>query len=294
MTHRISRWNLAPTIALAVLLGHVVVTAQAGNAPVPAFEVAAIKINRSGESRPRHAVIPASGQVTITNVTVRELIQDAYGVPSASLLINVPEWARTQRVDVIAKAASPASVTTLQRMLQPLLAEHFKLAVHWEPRDMDVFALIVASPGRLGPRLQRNDACGDAVGTPGGFARAADGAPNEKGTCGILPGGAGRIVARGLDMPGLAAFLGTSPGRMVIDRTGLTGRYDVDLTYTPSAFSAEALAQRAGATAPPGVDPAGPPLLTAVQEQLGLKLEPARGPVNVLVIDRAEQLTTDK
>ncbi|HVG70273.1 MAG TPA: TIGR03435 family protein [Vicinamibacterales bacterium] len=173
MTHRISRWNLAPTIALAVLLGHVVVTAQAGNAPVPAFEVAAIKINRSGEPRPRHAVIPASGQVTITNVTVRELIQDAYGVPSASLLINVPEWARTYR-------------------------------------------------------------------------------------------------------------------------TGLTGRYDVDLTYTPSAFSAEALAQRAGATAPPGVDPAGPPLLTAVQEQLGLKLEPTRGPVNVLIIDRVEPLITEK
>ena len=294
MTYRISRWDLAPTIVLSVLLGHVVVTGQAVGTPVPAFDVAAIKINRSGEPRPRHSVVPASGQVTITNITVRELIQDAYGVPSPSLLINLPEWARTQRVDVIAKAASPAPVATLQRMLQPLLAEHFKLAAHWEPREMDVFALVVANPGRLGPRLQRNDACGELVGTPGGFARAPDGAPNEKGTCGILPGGAGRIVARGLDMPGLAAFIGTSPGRMVIDRTGLTGRYDVDLTYTPSAFSAEALAQRPGATPPPGVDPAGPPLLTAVQEQLGLKLEPARGPVNVLVIDRVEQLTAEK
>lgn len=293
MTYRKLRWNLAATIALFVLLGHVVFLAQAGNASVPAFEVATIKINRSGEPRPRHSVIPASGQVTITNVTVRELIQDAYGVPSPSLLINLPEWARTQRVDVIAKAASPAPVATLQRMLQPLLAEHFMLAVHWEPREMEVFALVVANPGRLGPRLQRNDACGDLVGTPGGFARAPDGAPNEKGTCGILPGGAGRIVARGLDMPGLAAFTGTSPGRMVIDRTGLTGRYDVDLTYTPSAFSAEALAQRPGATPPPGVDPAGPPLLTAVQEQLGLKLEPTRGPVQVLVIDRLERPTPD-
>lgn len=207
---------------------------------------------------------------------------------------NLAPRAQTQRVDVIAKAASPAPVATLQRMLQPLLAEHFKLALHWEPREMDVFALVVANPGRLGPRLQRNDGCGERVGTPGGFARAPDGAPNETGTCGTLPGGAGRIVARGLDMPGLAAFMGTSPGRMVIDRTGLTGRYDVDLTYTPSAFSAEALAQRPGATPPPGVDPARPPLLTAVQEQLGLKLEPARGPVNVLVIDRVEQVTGEK
>src|SRR5688500_7018887 len=142
MMCRISRWNLAPTIALFVLLGHVVVAAQAGNTPAPAFEVAAIKINRSGEQRARHSVVPASGQVTITNVTVRELSQDAYGVPSPSLLINLPEWARTQRVDVIARAAAPAPVATLQRMLQPLLAEHFKLAVHWEPSDMDVFALI--------------------------------------------------------------------------------------------------------------------------------------------------------
>src|SRR5688500_678949 len=163
MMYRISRWNLAPTIALAVLLGHIVVTAQAGNAPVPAFEVAAIKINRSGEPRPRHSVVPASGQVTITNITVRELIQDTYGVPWPSLLINLPEWARTQRVDVIANAASPAPVATLQRMLQPLLAEHFKLAAHWEPREMEVFALVVANPGRLGLRLQRNDACCELV-----------------------------------------------------------------------------------------------------------------------------------
>ena len=68
---------------------------------------------------------------------------------------NLAPRAQTQRVDVIAKAASPAPVATLQRMLQPLLAEHFKLALHWEPREMDVFALVVANPGRLGPRLRR-------------------------------------------------------------------------------------------------------------------------------------------
>jgi uncharacterized protein (TIGR03435 family) len=266
---------------------------QTVSAVVPAFEVATIKINRSGEPRARHTVIPASGQVTITNVTVRELIQDAYGVPLPALLVDAPDWMRTLRVDVVAKASTPAPVSTLQRMLQPLLAEYFKLTVHRDKRDMDVLTMVVATPGRLGPRLQKNVGCDDVVGTPGGFARAPDGAPDQKGTCGILPGGAGRILARGLDMPGLAAFIGTVPGRMVIDRTGLTGRFDVDLTYTPSAFTAEALAQRPGAAVPPGVDPSGPPLATALQEQLGLKLEPARAPVDVLVVDHAEPLTPE-
>jgi uncharacterized protein (TIGR03435 family) len=177
-------------------------------------------------------------------------------------------------------------------MLQPLLADYFKLATHRETRDMDVFAMVLARPGRLGPQLKKNgEARDDVIGASGGFARAPDGAPNQRGTCGILPGGAGRIVGRGLDMPGLAAFIGTAPGRMVIDRTGLTGRFDIDLTYTPSAFSAEALAQRAGATPPTGVDPSGPPLITALQEQLGVKLESARAPVDVVVIDHAEPLT---
>jgi uncharacterized protein (TIGR03435 family) len=179
-------------------------------------------------------------------------------------------------------------------MLQPLLAEYFKLAIRRDTRDLDALAMVVANPGRLGPRLRRTEGvCDDLLGTAGGFARAPQGAPDRKGTCGILPGGAGRIVARGLDMRSLAAFIGTVPGRMVIDRTGLTGRFDIDLTYIPSAFSAEALAQRPGATPPPGVDPSGPPLITALREQLGLRLDPVRAPVEVFVIEHAEPLSVD-
>ena len=267
---------------------------QDAGGDIPSFEVATIRVNRSGDRRASHDIVPASGRLTITNVTVRDLIQEAYGVPLASQLVNVPEWASRTRVDVVARAASPAPARMLQRMLQPFLAEHFKLVVRRETRDMEVFAMVAANPGQLGPQLRRNDAaCDDLVGTAGGFARAPEGASNEKGTCGILPGGAGRIVARGLDMAGLAAFIGTAPGRMVIDRAGLTGRFDVDLTYTPSAFSAEALAQRPGAAPPPGVDPSGPSLLTALREQLGLRLDAVRAPVEVLVIERAEPLSVD-
>jgi uncharacterized protein (TIGR03435 family) len=182
----------------------------------------------------------------------------------------------------------------MQRMLQPLLAQYFKLEVRREKRDMAVLVLVVATPGRLGPKIRKNEAsCDDRVGTTSSLARAPEGAPDAPGTCGILPGGAGRIVVRGLDIAGFAEFLGTVPGGMVIDRTGLTGRYDIDLTYTPQAFSAAALAQRPGATVPPGVDPAGPPIATALLEQLGFKLERTRAPIDVIVITRAEPLSPD-
>jgi uncharacterized protein (TIGR03435 family) len=91
-------------------------------------------------------------------------------------------------------------------------------------------------------------------------------------------------------MAGFAELMATAPRRPVIDRTGFTGRFDIDFTYTPDAFSAAALAQRPGGTPPPGVDPNGPPLATALLEQLGLKLEPIRAPVEVLVVTHLQML----
>jgi uncharacterized protein (TIGR03435 family) len=281
-------------IALFTLAAAALTTHLAGAQPVAipqTFEVATVKLNRSGELRPRYVVLPRAGRLTLTNISVKELMQDAYGVAFPSLLLNAPDWARNHRVDVVAKAPSPVSAIVLQRMLQPLLAEYFKVSAHHETREMDVFAMVFATSGRLGPKLKESsDGCDDLVGTPGGFAfaRAPEGAPNQAGTCGILPGGVGRIVARGIDMPGLAAYIGVSPGRMLIDRTGVTGRFDVDLTYTPSIFSSDASGRRG--SPPPGVDPTGPSLITALQEQLGLKLEPVRAPIDVVVIDHAEPL----
>jgi uncharacterized protein (TIGR03435 family) len=257
----------------------------------PQFEVATVKVNRAGGRGAPPRVVPATGQVTITNATFASVIQDAYGVQLPSNIINMPDWARTLRIDIVAKAAAPAPVPILQRMLQPLLAEYFKLMVHRETREMDVFALVLTTPGRLGPKLKKIDsACDDVVGTTMGFARPSDG-PDQRQVCGVFPNTtAGEIVAHGIDLAGLATELAPSQRRPVIDRTGLTGRFDVDLKWTPEAFSAAALAQRPGSTPPPGVDPSGPQLPTALQDQLGLKFESARAPVEVLVIDRAEPL----
>jgi uncharacterized protein (TIGR03435 family) len=220
------------------------------------------------------------------------VIQDAYGVQLSSNIINMPDWARTLRIDIVAKAASPAPVAILQRMLQPLLAEYFKLTVHREMREMDVFALVLTNPGRPGPNLKKIDnACDGVVGTTMGFARPSDG-PDLPQVCGVFPNTRpGEIIAHGIDLAGLATELAPSQRRPVIDRTGLTGRFDVDLKWTPEVFSAAALAQRPGSTPPPGVDPTGPQLPTALQDQLGLRLESTRAPIEVLVIDRAEPLT---
>ena len=276
----------AAVLASTAVLG---LSAQGRDSP-PAFEVATVKINNSGAARPSHTVVPQSGQVTITNITVAALIQEAYDVQLPSLIVDMPEWAKTQRVDVLAKASKPAPVPVLQRMLQPLLAEHFTLTVRREARDMDALALLAATNGRPGPKLKKSDAaCDGAVGSIG-FSRAAE-AADKSGPCGVLPGGAGRIVARGLDMAGFAELMAPNPRRPVIDRTGFSGRFDIDFTYTPETFSAAALAQRPGGTVPPGVDPNGPPLATALIEQLGLKLEPTRAPVDVLVVTHLEPLS---
>jgi len=258
----------------------------------PRFEVATLKVNRAGGRPVPPRVLPASGQVTIANATVASVIQDAYGVQLPSQIINLPDWARSLRVDIVAKAASPAPVAVLQRMLQPLLTEYFKFAAHTEMREMDAFALVLTNPGRPGPKLQRvDDACGSVVGTTIGFARPSDG-PDQRQVCGVLPSAtAGQIIAHGITLTSLATELAPSQRRPVLDRTGLSGRFDVELTWTPEAFSAASLAQRPGSTPPPGVDPAGPPLPTALQDQLGLKFESRREAVEVLVIDRAEPLT---
>jgi uncharacterized protein (TIGR03435 family) len=143
-------------------------------------------------------------------------------------------------------------------------------------REMNALTLVLArSDGKLGQKMKKTQSQCDGLGTSG---------------CGFAPGGAGRIVGIGLDMKGIIGTLAPSQRMSIVDQTGLDGRYDIDVTYTPEPFSATALAQRGG-TPPPGVDPNGPNLFTALEEQLGLKLQPKKMRVPVIVIDHIEPLT---
>jgi len=267
-------------------------TSQAQSA-APHFEVASVRINTSNERvRFRVRSIPDTGRLTLTGMLVQEVIQSAYGLQSFELVTNGSPILK-QRIDVVAKAATPASVAQMQQMLRPLLEERFKLAVHRETREMDALLLVRVNTARLGPKIRPTGLSCTGVGTTNLFAIDPQAEPNAKDRCGVMPtDGPGRIVANGIDMRALAGELGPSQGRPVVDKTGLEGRYDIDFTYTPEPFSADAL-QRRGTTAPPNVDPNGPPLATALVDQLGLKLEGTRAPIEVVVIDRIEALIAD-
>ena len=282
-----------PTLILAatVVVAGAIEIARAQSAE-PRFEVASVRLNTSNERvRLRVRAIPDAGRLTITGLLVQEVIQSAYGLQTFQLVGNGSPVLK-QRIDIVAKAATPTTVAEMQQMLRPLLEERFKLAVHREMRDMDALLLVRVNNTRLGPKITPTTLTCAGVGTTNAFAFNPDAAPNAKDRCGVMPtDGPGRIVANGIEMRGLANEL-PSQGRPIVDMTGLTGRYDVDLTFTPEAFSAAAL-ERRGTTAPPGVDPNGPPLATALADQLGLKLDARRAPIEVVVVDRIETLIAD-
>ena len=282
---------IALLMVTPIAIGAITVARQ--NAAAPAFDVVSVRINESNE-RPRSRVnaVPQTGRLTLTGMTVQELIQSAHSVQSFELIANGSAVLK-QRVDVVAKAAGPATVAEMQRMLQPMLEQRFKLATHREMREMDAL-LMVRTGERLGPKIKSSTLDCRGLGTTTIFAMnvATPQAPKDQ-PCGFMPAdGPGRIIANGIEMATLAGNLAVSLGRPVLDTTRLDGRYDVDLTYTPEAFTAAGLARR-GATAFPGVDPNGPPLATALADQLGVKLESRRAPVSVLVIDRLESLIPD-
>jgi len=205
-----------------------------------------------------------------------------------------PSWMSTERFDIVAKAEGVPSAPEIFEMLHSLLNERFKLAVHTEEREGDVYNLILArSDGRLGPMLRQSTVdCeaqrASAASTSGG------GIPIQIPACPIsnYPG---RFVGTSIPLTALARTLVVwVDGRDVRDRTGLTGLYDIDLTWTPERLGplppnvpAEVLRAREA------IDPNGPSLFTAVQEELGLKLEPKKDKIEVLVIDHVEHPAED-
>ena len=282
-------WVLIPLcVVLLTARGHAQTGAQTTAAP--SFEVASVKINTSGDVQVRLSAPPGSGRIDITNMMLRGVIQAAYQIQPFQL-VNIPNWVLTQRIDIVAKADPSASFQDLRLMLQPLLAERFKLQVHRETRDLDIATLVLVNRnGSVGPHLKRSEgSCAAVANTPRDTLPA--GGASER--CGIIPSGPGHFVAHGFPINGLAALLSLTVGRQVIDQTGLEGGYDLDLKFTPEQFAAASLALRPGASAPAEVDPNGPSIFTAIQDQLGLKLESKKGPAEVLVIDRIEPLVGD-
>jgi uncharacterized protein (TIGR03435 family) len=237
------------------------------------FEVASIKLNKSGSGNSNSDF--DHGRFTATNVRVKSLIQyEAYGITGAQIA-GGPSWLDSEAFDISAKVddATAEQLKTLdrdqrhqfeQQLFQQLLADRFKLAVHWETKQLPVYALVIA---KSGAKLTKSTDAGGSTSVSSDGRKA-------------------KMTAKGVTMAELAQTLtqdsSRDMGRMIIDKTGLEGRYDLVLQWMPDSGST-AMAN----TANDGPD--GTSIFTALQEQLGLKLESAKGPVKTLVIDHVEQ-----
>ena len=257
--------------------------------PESRFEVVSIK--RSDPSAPlRLGMTP--GRLNLEGAPVRVLVAMVLPVRR---VFGWPDGIDEERYTINAKMPDGASIAAQQVAIRNLLKDRFKLVTHQETRELPVYNLVLArSDGRLGPALKESSAeCQAAAreyfeAVRGGAPTQAPPAPVAR--CVASQPGIGTFSMNGAAIGALVNWLPQFVERQVIDRTGLTGIYDLTLKWTPEAIPS--LLGLPQAPLPPA-DPDVPTIFTAVQEQLGLKLEPGRGPVEVVVIDRLEKPTLD-
>ena len=267
-------------VALATL-GFVNAQSQPAPAPKMEFDVASVKQNKS-DAKPvinfpqgsEDAHPPGGGFFSGSAVTFYQYLFLAYDLKTYDyqlLKSRLPEWVFTDRFDIQARASGNPTKAQIRMMMQSLLADRFKLAIHFEAREVPVFALVLAKPGRTGPQLHPHSnelPCSDA--SPCRF----DSLPN--------PPGQFKIGARNVTMGYIANVLATSElGRPVLDHTNLDGNFDFTLAWTPNIPASPEFTP----------DQAGPNYIEAVKEQLGLKLESTRGTVQVPIVDHVERPT---
>jgi bla regulator protein BlaR1 len=280
MTHRIAqKLDLARKVLIAVfgmaaVAGPIVfglmnappsrAQEQAKTDPPAEFEVASIKPSAPGGRGVRIQMMPG-GRFDASGVTAKLLIQQAYGVKDFQIS-GGPGWINSERYDLTAKADRDIGRgEQIRPLIQKLLADRFQLTIHRDTKELPIYALVV---GKNGPRLKES-------------------ASNSTGPQIRMGLGRGSIDGQGIGMDMLASNLSNPLGRTVIDRTGLKGKYDIKLEFTPEGAPGRGPGDGPESAPPP--DPTGPSIFTALQEQLGLKLESSKGPVEIIIIDRIEK-----
>ena len=248
----------------------------------PQFEVASIRKNPEGGARVSIETPP--GRFQATNAPVRFLIRWAYRIAEPRIIAG-PDWIAVDRFDI--SATAPAEGWTGDRtrqMVRALLADRFGLVARTETREMALYNLLVVKPGTLGPNLRPAASDCSAPDTP---SRMVAG----RVQCGLLVSqnaGSASLRGGGMTMPDFVRSLGEYVDRPLVDATGLSARYDLELQFTADRSAL------VGARPPGGLDAADidiAPLPTALREQLGLRLDAGRGAVEVLVIDRLSRPT---
>jgi uncharacterized protein (TIGR03435 family) len=278
----------------------------------PAFEVVSVKPSDPNPRGPAAPLVlpPVGGRFRATNAPLRLLVRTAYGLPDTRI-VGGPSWQSSEKFDINAKIEDgfTGTMTDVLAMLKTLLTDRFKLRVHTEARELPVYALMIArSDGTLGPDMNpstSNCASADTTLWAGTTTTVADARrlaealtkgpagiaatrPAPGNSCSVATDAGGgpanfAVRANGQPMTVLTQLLGEATGRVVIDETGLTGLYNWNLKLDP--FLLRTAAQ---GNVPANRRSEGPSLFTSLQEQLGLKLESERAPVEVLVIDSAE------
>lgn len=247
---------------LIAILGPLPRIRQAQSPSLPQFEAASVKRSPQGNLGGSTFEFLPGGGLRIANGTLRAILETAYNVREFQI-IGGPNWVNSERYDILARSADNPDTGTgttdgingVRLRLQALLAHRFSLDVHRETRELPEYALEAA---KNGSKLVRDDAA------------------NASASAGIQQS-CGKMIATNTTMANLTVYLARQLDRPVLDRTGLTGKYSFQLQWTPDAGPC------------PGTSDDSPSIFTALQEGLGLKLESIKGPVDSLVIDRAER-----
>jgi uncharacterized protein (TIGR03435 family) len=272
------------TLAVPVMYGQVHATSRIASpatdtaVKLPVFDVVSVRQNKSGTKAFRSRSTPDG--ISVENASLLMLVRQAYAMMNSldDKFLRVPDWASTERYDIQAKV-DPSDIAELPKldatqrglMLQALLADRFKLVTHREVKEQPVYALVIAKSGPKLTESKPDDTHPDGVEEVNGNKR-----PNA------IHMSRGHLAAQTISMSDLEVILTQIAGRTVLDKTGLKGNYDVTLNWAPEDGQPTMLN---------GVpqEETRPSIFTALQEQLGLKLESQKAPVEVLVIDHVER-----
>jgi uncharacterized protein (TIGR03435 family) len=264
--------------------------------PSATFEVASVKRSPDGPIGFPGLQLQASGRAISPGTSARQLILVAYGLQDLQL-VGGPSWLASERYAIDAQAGADATRASVRLMLRSLLAERFQLVAHSEKRELPALSLVLANrDGRLGPRLRRAGPDCAPLTPPPGVPLPPPPPPGGPSFTPVLPQDPlgpscgyvsfpGWVSGRRMTMAQLEVALTQLTRRVVVNETGLTGEFDLDLTFMP-----DQPVRLNGGAAPPSLAMADrPALMTAMQEDLGLKLEAQRREIDVLVIDRIER-----
>jgi len=261
--------------------GPAAASAQTDTRTAMTFDIVSVKRHLPGDREAKMQTLPDG--IRLVNVPLLDVIREAYGLTSNGQVVSAPPWMASERFDIEEKVA-PAEVDAFKKlspdqvrlMARPMLASRFKLVAHQDTKILPVYALVIApaglkmKPSTPGDTYPNGIKGADGVGRPGVVATHREMLPNGERLIELVGQGVStdRLI-KSLSQPEL--------GRMVVDKTGLTGTYDFKLSWTPETLSADVTQNSTN-----------PTLFTAVQQQLGLKLQPEKDSVPVIVIEHVE------